>query len=233
MSSYCRTAAATGNVGQRLCYAHLFGQTLNRFCPIGWCLRRPLRVLLLTLALNFIAFLWSLVKYSNVEHPRLGGDSLVPSILAEQSHGKNYSIRSADHRTFDAKSELHSGLQQRHLTVLVWNTKNDRWNQIVDLANDEGSGDDKLSSHKRCVYTTNRNLFNDSAGVLFYGDLMHLSRFPVERRPTRQKWIYLSVETPVNTINTGIFISQKESSHRLCTFFKELCTADTFAVGSR
>jgi hypothetical protein len=184
---------------------------------ISWCFRRPLRMLKLTVALNVTTLLWSLIKYGNVQHPWIDGDSLAPSISAGQLHDKN-SSRPTDNRTHELSSELSKELQQRQLTVLVWNTKNDRWNQIVDLTNDKDDGDEKLPrSRKRCVYTTDRNRFNDSAGVLFYGDLMHLSRFPVERRPVQQKWIYLSVETPVNTVNTGIVIRPTEnvSSRRL------------------
>ena len=56
-----------------------------------------------------------------------------------------------------------------------------------------------LGAGRTCVFTSNRSAYNASDAAVFRGDRMRLGEFPVYR-PPHQKWIYRTMETPVNTV---------------------------------
>ena len=85
--------------------------------------------------------------------------------------------------------------------ILVWNTKNMAWNVNVTSRSTTSCRDTSITT---CIFTIERRHYNVSDAVIFYGDLMHQSAWPPTERRRCQKWIYLSHETPINTVNTGI-----------------------------
>jgi len=179
------------------------------------CLRHPYLLIKLIALVHFIGLLMcALNSYKHRATP-------LPPPLTTTTTQKRESLASFDRFNPSQRPGTSSGrvvgdeliatiarpeVQLRQpLTILVWNSKNDRWNFKVDLR--PAVGNVTSGRRRQCVYSTDKTWYNASAGVLFYGDLMHLSKFPTGKRPHGQKWIYLSVETPVNTIHTGEIIS--------------------------
>lgn len=169
------------------------------------CLRRPHSLLKLITFVNLIGLvtfaLMTSYNYRQTSRHRMTRITQLSSYSNRNSRSERRTAHRDNGRHHLIATSRRADELQRPMTILVWNTKNDRWNHPVDLKPVGNVSSDR----RRCVYTTNKTRYNVSAGVVFYGDLMHLSKFPIGQRPTGQKWIYLSVETPVNTIHTGDF----------------------------
>lgn len=169
------------------------GTHIRKNVIVSWCIRRPL----MSIRVLAIASLFCVLASAYV------GWSLTCSTMTSSDVVRLVYDTDGSRGVESGNTESTTSIQQQELYILVWNTKNVRWNRIVELPQSKHDVSIRRTSRQRCVFTIDRSRYNDSAGVLFYGDLMHLSRFPEGPRPISQKWIYFSVETPINTVNTG------------------------------
>ena len=72
------------------------------------------------------------------------------------------------------------------MLVLIWRSGSNSTELVVDP-----------STGLRCQFTGDPDQFNRSDAVIFHGDGMRLEDFPARTR-SDQKWIYRTMETPVN-----------------------------------
>ncbi|XP_066523570.1 4-galactosyl-N-acetylglucosaminide 3-alpha-L-fucosyltransferase 9-like [Hoplias malabaricus] len=90
--------------------------------------------------------------------------------------------------------EEHNRESQEHTLVLMW-----AWpfGKLVNVDSCKS-----LYGISGCVFTDDRRLYNEANAVIFHhrdiqGDLQNLAKMP---RPPRQKWVWMNMESPDNSV---------------------------------
>ncbi|MEE6472970.1 hypothetical protein FKM82_009797 [Ascaphus truei] len=77
----------------------------------------------------------------------------------------------------------------RQVTVLIWYDPFGKRRRIGDCH--------RLFNISGCKLTTNRSLYQEADAILFHHrDIIDFSDFPIKKRPTSQKWIWMNFESP-------------------------------------
>jgi len=184
------------------------------------CIRLALVVALSIIHLLVLTAIYIIITNNTTRNPQ--------RVVSEMWSQNKSSITNELHlRKEAARSEkesvtLNCRRQPRPLLISIWHG----WSWV----NTDNVTLDRRHCGAFCCFTKDPLEFNYSDAVVFEGDLMRRMDFPSSRPNIAQKWIYKTMETPLNTAMSAakrIRIRQQRHLYNLTATFSSLSDVPT------